>query len=333
MDPSQLHKVKELLSDKSLPIVIVTHTNPDGDAVGSSLGLYEYLRLRGHKHLQVITPNNYPEFLKWMPNNDQVLYAVDHATQAKKKILEAGILFCLDFNALNRTELLEKPLRNSTGYKIMIDHHPQPEEAFDLMLSDVKASSTAELVFEFIAALGGEELLNREAAECLFAGIITDTGSFSYSNNNPRTYEIASRLIAMGVDATRVNQAVYNTYSEHRLRLLGYCLGEKMKVFPRHHAAYISLTAEELKRFKHTEGDTEGVVNYPLSIKDIKLSAIFIERKNHIKISFRSVGDIDVNFLAREHFQGGGHKNASGGKYYDTMENTLKKFESLLKRY
>ncbi len=333
MDFSQLHKAKELLSDKSLPIVIVTHTNPDGDAVGSSLGLYEYLRLAGHTDVQVITPNSYPEFLKWMPNNDKVLIGVDHAAVAKKKILHAAVLFCLDFNAPNRTELLEKPINNSEAYKIMIDHHPQPEEVFDLMLSDVQASSTAELVYEFIAAMGGEGIMNRAAAECLFAGIITDTGSFSYSNNNPRTYEIASRLVALGVDATMVNQAVYNTYSEHRLRLLGYCLGEKMKVFPRHHAAYISLTAEELKRFKHTEGDTEGVVNYPLTIKNINLSAIFIERKNHIKISFRSAGDLDVNLLAREHFQGGGHKNAAGGKYYDTMENTLLKFEDLLKRY
>ncbi len=333
MDLSQLHKAKELLSHKSLPIVIVTHTNPDGDAVGSSLGLYEYLRLTGHSDIQVITPNSYPEFLKWMPNNDQVLIGVDHAAVARKKILQAGVLFCLDFNAPTRTELLEKPIRSSPAYKIMIDHHPQPEEVFDLLLSDVQASSTAELVYEFIAAIGGESILNREAAECLFAGIITDTGSFSYSNNHPRTYEIASRLVALGVNATQVNQAVYNTYSEHRLRLLGYCLSEKMKVFPENQAAYISLTAEELVRFKHTEGDTEGVVNYPLSIKDINLSAIFIERKNHIKISFRSAGELDVNLLAREHFQGGGHKNAAGGKYYDTMENTLLKFEDLLKRY
>ncbi|MFO7978993.1 MAG: DHH family phosphoesterase, partial [Bacteroidales bacterium] len=178
MDFSQLHKAKELLSDKSLPIVIVTHTNPDGDAVGSSLGLYEYLRLAGHTDVQVITPNSYPEFLKWMPNNDKVLIGVDHAAVAKKKILHAAVLFCLDFNAPNRTELLEKPINNSEAYKIMIDHHPQPEEVFDLMLSDVQASSTAELVYEFIAAMGGEGIMNRAAAECLFAGIITDTGSF-----------------------------------------------------------------------------------------------------------------------------------------------------------
>jgi bifunctional oligoribonuclease and PAP phosphatase NrnA len=331
LDRKQLHKLQELFSDKSLPIVIVTHINPDGDAVGSSLGLYEYLRVAGHQNVSVITPNSYPEFLHWMPNNDKVLIAVDNAAEAKKRIQEAGVIFCLDFNTLNRSELLEKPVGRSEAFKVMIDHHPQPDEGFDLLLSDTAASSTAELVFEFIAAMGGEDLLNRQAAECLYAGILTDTGSFSYGNNNPRTYEITARLVALGVDAAQVNHNIYNTYSADRLRLLGYCLGEKLKVMAPQHAAYISLSAEELRRFNHKDGDTEGVVNYALSIKDIKLAAIFIERKNHIKISFRSVGDVDVNRLARDHFNGGGHKNAAGGKYYDTLENTLSFFETLLR--
>ena len=331
MDRKQLHKLQELFSDKSLPIVIVTHTNPDGDAVGSSLGLYEYLRVAGHKNLSVITPNSYPEFLHWMPNNDQVLIAVNHAADAKKRIKEAGVLFCLDFNTLNRSELLEKPIAGSKAFKIMIDHHPQPDEGFDLLLSDTAASSTAELVYEFIAAMDGEDMVNRQAAECLYAGILTDTGSFSYANNNPRTYEITARLVALGVDAAQVNHNIYNTYSEDRLRLLGYCLGEKLQVMHEQQAAYISLTDSDLKRFNYKDGDTEGVVNYALSIKDIHLAAIFIERKNHIKISFRSVGEVDVNQLARDHFNGGGHKNAAGGKYYDTLDNTLKFFETLLK--
>lgn len=333
MDSAALHSVKELLDDKSLPIVIVTHMNPDGDAVGSALGLYEFFRIRGHKSLQVITPNDYPEFLQWMPNNDKVLRAVDNSRVAKKFIQEAALLFCLDFNSPDRTELLEKPIRQSPAFKVMIDHHPQPEQAFDLLLSDESVSSTAELVYEFIAALGQEQSLNQWAAECIFAGIMTDTGSFSYSNNNPRTYQIVAHLISLGVNAAAINQKVYNTYSEQRLRLLGHSLSQKLRVFPEYHAAYISLTASELKRFDHREGDTEGVVNYALTIKGIKLAAIFIERKNHIKISFRSTGDVDVNALAREHFQGGGHKNAAGGKCFDTMENTLLKFETLFKAH
>lgn len=331
MDSTQLYRIKELLTDKNLPVVIVTHTNPDGDAVGSSLGLYEYLRLAGHNIVQVITPNNYPEFLRWMPNNEKVIHAVENSKLARELIKNAGILFCLDFNSLNRTELLEKPIRETSSFKVMIDHHPQPEEGFDLVLSDTSASSTAELVFEFISALGGEQLINANVAQCLYTGILTDTGSFSYANNNPRTYEITARLVALGADASGINNLIYNTYSEQRLRLLGFCLSERLKVLPKHNAAYISLSAEDLKRFNHKDGDTEGVVNYALSINDINLAAIFIERKNHIKISFRSVGDTDVNVLAREHFQGGGHKNASGGKCFDTLENTLIKFETLLK--
>jgi bifunctional oligoribonuclease and PAP phosphatase NrnA len=324
-------KIKELLADKNLPIVIVTHTNPDGDAVGSSLGLFEYFRLAGHQNIQVITPNAYPLFLQWMPNNEKVLHAVGNSKLAKNLIMKAGVLFCLDFNSLDRTELLEKPIRETNAIKVMIDHHPDPAKDFDFLFSDVNVSSTAELVYEFIVLLGAEKLLNRQAAECLFAGIMTDTGSFSYGNNNPRTYEIASRLVSLGVDAANINRMVYNTYSENRLRLLGYCLGQKLKVLQEYRTAYISLSADDLKRFNHQEGDTEGIVNYALSIIGIELAAIFIERQNHVKISFRSIGHVDVNRLAREHFQGGGHKNAAGGKCFDTMKNTLTKFEALLK--
>lgn len=331
MDPTGIRKVKQLLLEKDQPITIVTHTNPDGDALGSSLGLFGFLKLSGYSNLKVITPNGYPSFLRWMPWQEEIIIADENPDSANAAILVASLVFCLDFNGLNRVNGLENILRQTSAKKILIDHHPQPTAEFDILFSYTGVSSSAELVYEFIVALGGEKQIDKRVAECLYAGIVTDTGSFSYACNEPRTYEITARLIALGVDGEHLHRLIYDTYSADRMRLLGYCLSEKLKMLPRQQAAYISLSAADLMRFNHQVGDTEGVVNYAMSIENINLAALFIEKEDHIKISFRSAGKVDVNQLARNHFNGGGHRNAAGGKSYLNLKDTTNLFEEILK--
>ncbi len=331
LDEPLIQRAKELLKDIHQQIVITTHTNPDGDAIGSSLGLYGSLLAAGYDKVSVIVPNSYPSFLQWMSFNDAVINATKHPHKAEKLLDQASLIFCLDYNGLSRTDKLEKPISNSKAKKILIDHHPQPEPGFDLNLSNTQVSSTAELVFEFILKLGWKDFINLKVAECFYAGIVTDTGSFSFGSNNPRTYEIMAQIMALGVDGENIHRQIYSTYSENRLRLLGYCLSEKLVVMAEQNAAYISLSKDELNRFNHKVGDTEGIVNYALSIENIHLAALFTENNDHIKISLRSTGSHDVNIFARNYFNGGGHRNASGGKNYDSMEHTLKKFESLIK--
>jgi bifunctional oligoribonuclease and PAP phosphatase NrnA len=330
LDSSGIRKVKQLLSEKDQPITIVTHTNPDGDALGSSLGLFGFFKLSGYSNVKVITPNGYPSFLWWMPWQQEIIIADKHPAISHAAIIGASLVFCLDFNGLNRVDGLESILRQTSAKKILIDHHPQPADEFDILFSDTRVSSTAELVYEFIVALGGEKQIDKRVAECLYAGIVTDTGSFSYACNEPRTYEITARLIALGVDGEHLHRLIYDTYSADRMRLLGYCLSEKLKVLPKEQAAYISLSAADLLRFNHQDGDTEGVVNYAMSIENINLAALFIEKEDHIKISFRSAGKVDVNRLARNHFNGGGHRNAAGGKSHLNLEDTTNLFEELL---
>jgi bifunctional oligoribonuclease and PAP phosphatase NrnA len=330
LDSSGIRKVKQLLSEKDQPITIVTHTNPDGDALGSSLGLFGFFKLSGYSNVKVITPNGYPSFLWWMPWQQEIIIADKHPAISHAAIIGASLVFCLDFNGLNRVDGLESILRQTSAKKILIDHHPQPADEFDILFSDTRVSSTAELVYEFIVALGGEKQIDKRVAECLYAGIVTDTGSFSYACNEPRTYEITARLIALGVDGEHLHRLIYDTYSADRMRLLGYCLSEKLKVLPNEQAAYISLSAADLLRFNHQDGDTEGVVNYAMSIENINLAALFIEKEDHIKISFRSAGKVDVNRLARNHFNGGGHRNAAGGKSHLNLEDTTNLFEELL---
>jgi len=332
LNKTQIHKAAEYLEDKNQLICIVMHAYPDGDAVGSALGLYDCLKRAGYADVQVIAPNPYASFLHWMPHNEKVIVAELNKKVADELIQKASLLFCLDFNGFSRTDLLEASLRLSKAVKIMIDHHPQPEGGFDLVFSDTNASSTAEMIYEFIASVWDERLVHLDAAKCLYAGIVTDTGSFSYGCNNPRTYEIVGRLIATGVDGAYIHRLIYSTYSADRMRLLGFCLSEKLVVLPGLRAAYISLSKKDLKRFNYQEGDTEGVVNYALAIKEIELAALFTEKKDHIKVSLRSVGDIDVNELARVHFNGGGHKNASGGKSFSSLDDTVRYFVALLEQ-
>ncbi len=325
-----IKKLGELLHNKHQQVSIIVHTNPDGDAIGSALGLHAILKYIGFTRIHVVAPNAYPSFLQWMPGHEEVIIASEQAQEAEHAIYEADILYCLDFNGFSRAEQLENHLIKSSAFKIMIDHHPQPEDGFDLVFSDTKASSTAEMVYEVVAAAGMEDFINSDAAQCLYAGIVTDTGSFSFSCNNPRTYEITAELLRKGIDGAALQRLVYNTYSIDRMRLLGFSLAEKLTVYREQHAACISLSKADLERFNHREGDTEGFVNYALSIQDVRFAALFIEKDDHTKVSLRSAGDLDVNLLARKYYEGGGHKNASGGKSMLDMESTLKHFESLL---
>ncbi len=308
-------------------IVIISHTNPDGDAVGSSLALFNYFLIK-NQEVNVILPNNFPEYLGWMKGSDSIFFYNLKKIESNQLLNNADVIFCLDFNALNRVDKLEDVLRKVKAKKVLIDHHLQPElNSFDYVFSETKVSSTAELVYDFITALGDEKLINIDIASCIYAGIMTDTGSFSYSCNYEKTYQITSRLIKLGMDAEEIHHLVYDTFSESRLRLLGFCLSEKLSVIEEFSTAYIALSKEDLKRFNYQVGDTEGVVNYALSINHIKLAALFTERDGKIRISFRSKGDVDVNVFARTYFEGGGHHNASGATSYLSLEDTIAKFK------
>jgi len=321
-------EVKKIFSTPK-KIVILTHINPDGDAIGSALAMYMYLKQKKHT-VSVITPNGLPSFLQWMPESDKIVINSNQADDANKLMNEAEMFICLDFNALNRIEKLAEAFIQSNASKILIDHHIEPENFADFTFSITGASSTSEMIYDFIETLDDLTMLNKEIAECLYVGIATDTGSFSYSCNFSRTYTIVSKLMEAGIDAEQIHRLVYDTYSEDRIRLLGFCLSEKMKVMPKYATAYISLTKDELKRFNHQSGDTEGIVNFPLSIGNVKMAALFIEKEGHIRISFRSKGDFHVNSIAKMYFAGGGHKNAAGGNSQLSMEDTIKKFINLL---
>jgi len=314
-------------------IVITSHFNPDGDAIGSSLALYHYLAMKEHD-VSVMVPNAFPDFLAWMPGSDEILiYEEDNAT-CDNLLSKAEIIFCLDYNAIHRTGPLQASVMEAGAIKVLIDHHLEPESThFDYLFSNVDTSSTGELIYDFIVGLGHAELLNKDIATGIYVGIMTDTGSFSYSCNHEKTYRVVADLFKNGIDAGQIHRLVYDTFSESRLRLLGYCLSERLVVLPEYATAYIALSSEDLNRFNYQVGDTEGVVNYALSIKGIVLAAFLTEREDKIRISFRSKGDFSVNELARKHFAGGGHKNAAGGDSYKSLDKTIDEFLALLPAY
>ncbi len=323
--------LKTLLEEKS-DVLITTHYNPDGDAIGSSLALYHYLSGQGIK-AKVIIPNELPSFLQWMPGSELAVIYTENPDIANSLIAEADLIFCMDYNALSRVKLFTDQLRASNATRIIIDHHIQPENEFDLIFSITNVSSTSELLYQIIAKSGFASEITKEMAECLFVGIMTDTGSFSYACNRPETFEITANLIRTGMDVEKVHRMVYDTYSESRMRLLGHCLGTNMKVLPEFATAYIWLTKDDLELYDYQQGDTEGVVNYALSIQKVAVAALFTERGDRIRVSLRSKGEFSVNEFARLHFNGGGHRNAAGGDVLKSMPDTLKWFESLLPAY
>jgi bifunctional oligoribonuclease and PAP phosphatase NrnA len=331
LNPASIKKVKTVL-EESKNIVIVTHKNPDGDAIGSSMGLYHYLVLKGHKPT-VIVPNAYPENLKWPVAAKKILCYEDSAKKSAAAINDASVIFCLDFNSLSRIDELGELIAASPAFKVIIDHHLHPDDFSDVTFSDTKASSTAQMIYQFIEAMGDAGLVNSNIANPIYMGIMTDTGSFRFPSVTSETHHIVAKLIDAGANNSLVHENISDTNTESRLRLLGYCLTEKMKVFEEFNAAIITLTKDELQRFNFKKGDTEGFVNYPLSIEGIKLSAFFTEADDIIRISFRSKGKFSVNDLAKEHFNGGGHFNAAGGASYDSMDETIMRFISLLPQY
>jgi phosphoesterase RecJ-like protein len=324
--------IVELIGQSS-SILVTSHYNPDGDAMGSALAMAALLRKTG-KDAVVMVPNDYPAFLKWMPGNDKVMIYRNNEERANEIIREADIIFCLDYSALNRTDSMEDPLRNSPAKKILIDHHLEPVLAdFDYYLSVIQTSSTSELVYRFAEGCSWLDLIDPEIATGLFVGIMTDTGSFSFACNYPETFRISASLIQAGINPEQIHRHVYDTYSENRLRLLGYCLSEKLTIMPELNTAYIALSKDELYHFQYQVGDTEGIVNYALSIENIKIAVLMTERKDRIRLSFRSKGDFSVNRIAREHFNGGGHRNAAGGDSFISLENTILKLREVLAQY
>lgn len=330
MNASEFETIKEILSSPKR-IVITTHKGPDGDAMGSSLALYNYLIKKGHQ-VQVITPNEYPKFLKWMKGDDKVLQYTKSINKSTQITEQAEIIFCLDFNSLSRIDSYKPVVQNSSAYKAMIDHHQEPEK-FDFNFSDTCACSTAQLIYEFIEMLGDTDLIDKDIAECIYAGIMTDTGNFRFQSVTSRTHQVVAMLINKGAQTHLVNDRINDNNSVSRLKLLGYCLNEKLEVLADYTTAIISLSEQELNQFNFEKGDTEGVVNYALSIQGVYVAAFFVEKDGLIKISFRSKGSFSVNQLARDHFNGGGHINAAGGAYGSDLGKAIKKFKEIIPQY
>lgn len=332
MNKREISEIKDLLKSPK-KIVIVPHKNPDGDAMGSSLGLYHYLKLYNH-NATVIAPNDYPEFLKWLPRDETVLKYDSDKAKADKLILSADIIFTLDFNALNRTGDMEDVLTNAEAIKVLIDHHQQPDDYAKYIYSDVSMCSTSQMIYHFIEMLGDIKVMNANIGTCLYTGIMTDTGSFRFRSTTSTTHRVIANLIDNGADNAQIHNNVYDTNSYNKLQLLGCALGN-LKLIADSNTAYITLSQRELNSFDYKKGDTEGVVNYALSLNGVKFAVIFIENQSEgiIKISLRSKGDFDVNTLAREHFNGGGHINAAGGRSELSLKKTVEKFISILPAY
>lgn len=319
-----IEEIKPLLESPK-KVVVTMHQKPDADAMGSSLAMYHYLLQKGHQ-VTVISPTNFPDFLKWMPGADTVIdfeSSMDRAIQALEGI---DLLFCLDFNALYRTKNLAPHLEKLDCTKILIDHHLEPQPSFDYGVSDTKASSTAQLVYETIYKLGDEQYINLEIAQCIYAGTVTDTGSFRFASTTAAVHRMVADLMERGLRHEVIHQAIYDNFLENRLRFLGHSLLNRMEVFYEYNTAMLAIPYTDLKRFDLQTGDTEGLVNFLLSIQGIKMAALIIDRHSEVKLSFRSKGDFDVNTFARKYFDGGGHFNASGGRSTDSLEKTVDRF-------
>ncbi len=332
MNLADAAQLKELLL-QSRDIVIVPHKNPDGDAIGASLGLQHFLSTLG-KNAMIIVPNEFPKFLKWMPGSDAILNFEKKNGVALELLEKADLIFTLDFNELSRTGRMEPFLTKATAKFVMIDHHQQPDTYADITYSDVSMSSTCEMIYNTIEAFGAADVMTKEIATCLYTGIMTDTGSFKFSATTSRTHRVVAHLIDKGAENMRIHQQVFDSNSPARLRLLGVALNN-LVILEEFRTAYITLRQEELDQHNYSKGDTEGFVNYGLTLEGIVFAAIFIENKEEgiIKISFRSAGDFSVNHFARSHFEGGGHTNAAGGRSTISMEETTGKFIALLPQY
>lgn len=323
-----IETLREMLAAPARKIVTLSHTNPDGDAVGSSLAWAEALRRMGHS-VTCIVPNKYPYYLDWMTGiRDVVVFKHDDEGRAARAVAEADIIFCLDFHSLSRLDALSDVIAaNTTAKRVLIDHHLNPAEPFDLMFSYPESSSTCYLLYRIIEELWGTASITPTQAEVLYVGMMTDTGNFSFSFLTPDLFRAVAALVETGIEVPRIYNNVYNSFTEGRARLFGYVINRKMRILRRGTVAHMSLTEEEMRRFWFQQGDSEGFVNYPLTIKKMKMSAIFIEHHDFIRVSLRSRGDVDVNLFAGRYFNGGGHRNAAGGKSFDPMPETIARFE------
>mgnify|MGYP003290548436 FL=1 len=325
-----IERLRGVIEDNGM-FVLTCHAGPDGDALGSTLGLAHYLKALG-KEAVVMVPDAYPDFLAWMSGSQEIVRFDKHPDKAKLMLAMADVIVAMDYNALKRVDEMGTLIEKAKAVKVMIDHHLQPDRFCDLTFSYPNLSSTCEVVLRLIVAMGGYDILTKQACECLYAGIMTDTGNLSYGPCTQELYVIVSMLIRKEINKDRIYNKVFNNYSEGRLRMMGYVLYEKMRVFAEEHAALITLSREEMKRFDFNKGDTEGLVNIPLQMKGIYFSAFLREdtEKALIRVSLRSQGTFPCNKFAAQYFNGGGHLNASGGQHYGTLEEAIKVFEDAL---
>jgi len=333
MNVAEIKEIKVLLSTPK-NVVIVPHRNPDGDAIGASLAIYHYLINRGH-NATVVAPNDYPNFLKWLPGSKETYKFDMQNRQSKNALDEASVVFLLDFNALHRVGSdMQNTLEDYDGTFIMIDHHQQPDDIATYLFSDTSICSTCQMVYHFLEKLDDVNSINAEIASCLYTGIMTDTGSFRFPSTTSTTHRIIADLIDKGAENAKIHNNVYDTNSYGKLQLLGRALSN-LVVIEDLKTAYITLSQKELNEFDYQKGDTEGVVNYALSLEGVIFAAIFIEDTDQqiIKISLRSKGSFSVNKFSREHFDGGGHDNAAGGKSEISLDETISKFLSVLPNY
>ncbi len=332
VDIELINRFEGLIKSSNKSIVLVPHMHPDGDAMGSVLGLWRVLQNAGLK-VKIVSPTKYPEFYHWMDGHEQVIIFSHHPKQAAHAFNESDLMICMDFNQLSRVGNMKELVENFQGKKILIDHHPYPGDFTDLVISDVSCSSTAELTFSILQSTKFAQFVDTNAATSFFTGIMTDTGSFDFNVSDPRTFETVAQLTRMGIDQLDIHSKVYDNYSADRMRLLGFCLSNRMTVYPEYHTAAMYISLEDQKTFNFVTGDNEGFVNMPLSIKGVVFSALFTEKEKYIKVSFRSKGEFAVNEICEKYFNGGGHRNASGGELYASMQETLAKFESLLPEF
>lgn len=310
--------------------IITCHQKPDGDAMGSVLGLYHFLKAKGHA-ITVISPTNWANFLDWMPGVETLIDFEKERNKATNLILEADYLFCLDFNILHRTKHLEAVAVQSNCQKILIDHHQEPDiQSFNYGISDINKSSTCEMIYDFIVNSGHADLINKEIATCLYTGIMTDTGSFRFPSTSASVHKIIAHFKEIGLEHATIHEQIYDQSTENRLQFMGNVFLNRMEVFAEKHAALMSIPASDIRQYNIKTGDTEGLVNYLLSIRGIKLAAIVIDREEERKWSFRSKGSFDVNIFARNNFEGGGHKNAAGGRSSKSLNETVQDFKKIL---
>ena len=313
--------------------VITAHQKPDGDAMGSTLGLYHFLKQLGHE-VTVVSPTNWAAFLNWMPGVDQVIDFEANKKEASQIVADADYVFCLDFNILHRTKHLEPVIRDSKALKILIDHHQQPDTpSFAYGISDVKMSSTCEMVYDFIVQSGHSNLINLDIATCLYTGLMTDTGSFRFPSTTASVHKIVAHLKELGLQHAKIHENIYDNSTEGRLKFMGNAFLNRMTVLPEFKTAVMAIPKSDIYKFELKTGDTEGLVNYLLSIEGIKFAAILIDREEERKWSFRSKGNFDVNIFARTHFEGGGHANAAGGRSSKSVDETLNDFKIIIENY